>query len=227
MLILHPSKSSLNAESLWINANESLETWERKWAWWGWIDRYILITTSIYDECSWGPSMWPICTRCCFAMTIMIQVCNRFDWAGVFYHKYSSGCDWLPQRLQGPSPSQHVQRCWGIFSGSQGQSLAKTRIRPWLSWMFRLCSTAACFCSARHFFFRALPAAERGGGASDYARANPGLLSPGSIEMTTHLGHISHSKTAYGFKLVEQMDPSEGGRQLERFYWLSYRRWLQ
>ena len=37
-----------------------------------------VIATSIYYKCLVGPSNRPICTRCCFAMTHMIQVCSKF-----------------------------------------------------------------------------------------------------------------------------------------------------
>ena len=37
-----------------------------------------LIAASSYDKCSVGPSIRPICTRCCFTMTNMIQVCGNF-----------------------------------------------------------------------------------------------------------------------------------------------------
>ena len=37
-----------------------------------------LISECIYDKCSVGPSIRPICTRCCFAMTNMIRVCSNF-----------------------------------------------------------------------------------------------------------------------------------------------------
>ena len=36
------------------------------------------IALSIYDKNSVGPSIRPICTRCCFTMTDMIQVCSNF-----------------------------------------------------------------------------------------------------------------------------------------------------
>ena len=38
-----------------------------------------LIAASIYDTYSVGPSTQPICTRCCFTMTYMIQVCSNFQ----------------------------------------------------------------------------------------------------------------------------------------------------
>ena len=37
-----------------------------------------LIAASIYDEYSIGPSTLLICTRHCFTMTNMIQVCGNF-----------------------------------------------------------------------------------------------------------------------------------------------------
>ena len=40
-----------------------------------------LIVASICDKNSVGPSIRPICTRCCFAMTNMIQVRSNFHWA--------------------------------------------------------------------------------------------------------------------------------------------------
>ena len=36
------------------------------------------------DRCSVGPSIRPICTRCCFTMTDMVQVCSNGHWARVF-----------------------------------------------------------------------------------------------------------------------------------------------
>ena len=36
-----------------------------------------LIAASIYDKCSVGPSIRPICTRCCFKMTYLVQVCSN------------------------------------------------------------------------------------------------------------------------------------------------------
>ena len=41
-----------------------------------------LITACIYDKYLVGPSIRPICTRCCFTMTDMIQVCSNFDRVG-------------------------------------------------------------------------------------------------------------------------------------------------
>ena len=43
-----------------------------------------LIAASIYDEYSTGPSIRPICTRCCLTMTNVIQVCSNFHSARVF-----------------------------------------------------------------------------------------------------------------------------------------------
>ena len=43
-----------------------------------------LIAASVYDEYPGGPSIRPICTRCCFTMTSMIQVCSNFHDARVF-----------------------------------------------------------------------------------------------------------------------------------------------
>ena len=40
-----------------------------------------LIPVGIYDKYSVGPSIQPICTRWCFSMTNMIQVCGNFLWA--------------------------------------------------------------------------------------------------------------------------------------------------
>ena len=37
-----------------------------------------LIAASIHDNYSVGPSIRPICTRCCLTMTYMIQVCSYF-----------------------------------------------------------------------------------------------------------------------------------------------------
>ena len=37
-----------------------------------------LIPASIYGKYSVGPSIRPICTRCCFIITNMIQVCSNF-----------------------------------------------------------------------------------------------------------------------------------------------------
>ena len=37
-----------------------------------------LIAASIYDKLSRGPSIRPVCTRYCFTMTSMIQVCSNF-----------------------------------------------------------------------------------------------------------------------------------------------------
>ena len=37
-----------------------------------------LIRTGICGSYSAGPSVRPICTRCCFAMTNMIRVCSKF-----------------------------------------------------------------------------------------------------------------------------------------------------
>ena len=42
------------------------------------------IAASIYDKCSAGPSIRPICTRRCFTTTNMIQVCSNFHLARVF-----------------------------------------------------------------------------------------------------------------------------------------------
>jgi len=42
-----------------------------------------LIAASIYDNYSVGPSIRPICTRCCFTKTNMIRVCRNVHWAGV------------------------------------------------------------------------------------------------------------------------------------------------
>ena len=42
------------------------------------------ISASIYDKYSVGRSIRPICTRCCFTMTNMIQVCGNFQWGQVF-----------------------------------------------------------------------------------------------------------------------------------------------
>ena len=36
------------------------------------------IAASIYDKYWAGPSIRPICTRCCFTMTRMIQACSNF-----------------------------------------------------------------------------------------------------------------------------------------------------
>ena len=38
-----------------------------------------LIEASIFDEYSVGLSIRPICTRCGFTMTNLIQVCSNFD----------------------------------------------------------------------------------------------------------------------------------------------------
>ena len=45
--------------------------------WLGRRDEY-LIAASIHDKYSVGPSIRPICTRSCFTMTNMIQVCSNF-----------------------------------------------------------------------------------------------------------------------------------------------------
>ena len=37
-----------------------------------------LIAASIYDKFSTGPSVRPVCIRCCFTMTTMFQVCSNF-----------------------------------------------------------------------------------------------------------------------------------------------------
>ena len=37
-----------------------------------------LIAVAFHDEYSISPSIQPICTRCCFTMTNMIQVCRNF-----------------------------------------------------------------------------------------------------------------------------------------------------
>ena len=42
------------------------------------------IPTSIYDRYSVGPSVRSICTRCCFTITDMIQVCSKFRRAPAF-----------------------------------------------------------------------------------------------------------------------------------------------
>ena len=46
-----------------------------------------LIASGIYDEYSVGPSIRPICTRCCLTMTHMIQVCSNFHSARVLIIK--------------------------------------------------------------------------------------------------------------------------------------------
>jgi len=43
-----------------------------------------LIAVSVYDKHSVGPSIRTICTRCCFTMTDMIQVCSSFHEAPAF-----------------------------------------------------------------------------------------------------------------------------------------------
>ena len=43
-----------------------------------------LTTASIYDRYSVGPSIEPVCTRCCFTMSKMIQVCSNFHRARAF-----------------------------------------------------------------------------------------------------------------------------------------------
>ena len=43
-----------------------------------------LTAANICDEHSVGPSIRPLCTKCCFTMTNTIQVCSNFDRAGVF-----------------------------------------------------------------------------------------------------------------------------------------------
>ena len=61
-----------------------------------WMQVGNLIAASIYDKYSVGPSIRPICTRCCFTITNMIQVCSNFHWSRVFpsiYQKHSSRCD--------------------------------------------------------------------------------------------------------------------------------------
>jgi hypothetical protein len=40
-----------------------------------------LIAASIYENYSIGPSIRPICTRCCPTVTNEIQVCSSFQWA--------------------------------------------------------------------------------------------------------------------------------------------------
>ena len=43
-----------------------------------------LIAAIIHDQYSVGPSIRPICTRSCFKMTNMIQVCSNFHGSRVF-----------------------------------------------------------------------------------------------------------------------------------------------
>ena len=43
-----------------------------------------LIAASSYHKDSVGPSIRPICTRCCLTMTNMIQVCSKFRSSRVF-----------------------------------------------------------------------------------------------------------------------------------------------
>ena len=43
-----------------------------------------LTAASVYHKCSVGPSIRPICTRRCLAVTNMIQVCSIFCWDRVF-----------------------------------------------------------------------------------------------------------------------------------------------
>ena len=50
-----------------------------------------LIAARIYDKFSVDPSIRPMCTRDCFTMTNMIQVCNNFSLNPSIYHKYSLG----------------------------------------------------------------------------------------------------------------------------------------
>ena len=37
-----------------------------------------LIAVSIYEKYSVGPSVRPVCTRCCFAVARMMQMCRKF-----------------------------------------------------------------------------------------------------------------------------------------------------
>jgi len=43
-----------------------------------------LTAASIHDRLSVGPSIQPICTRCCFTMTNMVQMCSNFHRVRVF-----------------------------------------------------------------------------------------------------------------------------------------------
>ena len=43
-----------------------------------------LIAVRIYDNYSVGLSFRPICTRCCFTTTYLIQVCSKFHRVQVF-----------------------------------------------------------------------------------------------------------------------------------------------
>ena len=45
---------------------------------WRGVARADLIAASVYDKYSVGPSIRPVCTKCCFTMTNMIQVCSNF-----------------------------------------------------------------------------------------------------------------------------------------------------
>ena len=51
-------------------------------------DQYSVALASFYEKYSVGPSIRPICTRCCFTITDMLQVCGYLSWS--IYHSYSS-----------------------------------------------------------------------------------------------------------------------------------------
>jgi hypothetical protein len=69
-----------------------------------------LITASSYDKYSVGPSIRPICTRCCFKMTDMIQVCSDFHQARAFITHTR------PDEILGRTFGAEVDRSWECFS---------------------------------------------------------------------------------------------------------------
>ena len=82
-----------------------------------------LIAAIIYDIYSVGPSMQPICTRRCFTISNMIQVCSNFHWTRVFilhtrldeipstfpqqWMRGTRVCSTVPRRLTNPPCAWH------------------------------------------------------------------------------------------------------------------------
>jgi len=67
-----------------------------------------LIAASIYHKYSVGPSIRPICTRFCFTMTNMIQVCSNFRCDRVFI--INTRPDEMRRVIASPSCAQKKHR---------------------------------------------------------------------------------------------------------------------
>ena len=169
------------------------------------------IAASIYNIHSVGPSVRPVCTRCCFRMTNMIQACSKFRWARIFISNTR------PDEILGPHrpkirylyrrtpPCPYGVAChrgyWLSNSCRRSHGLSHPEfLKPWI---------IKFLSSTRVYPYEQIHKWIIGSMPRKHAKKSLGHVKvpwahcyvTKQMKIITHLDHISHSKTASGTNL--------------------------